>query len=75
MPAAAAAVVAGCAARYGIQQALDLGADGVMVPLVNSRDDAEQVTASTEQAGWRQLLLCLRHHSARAMAELRQHCQ
>jgi hypothetical protein len=36
-------VVAGCPARYGIQQALDLGADGVMVPLVNSRADAEQV--------------------------------
>jgi 2-keto-3-deoxy-L-rhamnonate aldolase RhmA len=34
-------------ARYGIQQALDLGADGVMVPLVNSREDAQQVSSSS----------------------------
>ncbi|KAF6255716.1 Pyruvate/Phosphoenolpyruvate kinase-like domain-containing protein [Scenedesmus sp. NREL 46B-D3] len=33
--------------RYGIQQALDLGADGVMVPLINSRADAEQVGSGT----------------------------
>eukprot|EP00882_Tetradesmus_deserticola_P031594 GHRQ01035734.1.p1 GENE.GHRQ01035734.1~~GHRQ01035734.1.p1 ORF type:complete len:268 (+),score=93.02 GHRQ01035734.1:101-904(+) len=31
--------------RYGIQQALDLGAHGVMVPLVNSRADAEQAVS------------------------------
>uniref|UniRef100_A0A383VZ87 HpcH/HpaI aldolase/citrate lyase domain-containing protein n=1 Tax=Tetradesmus obliquus TaxID=3088 RepID=A0A383VZ87_TETOB len=31
--------------RYGIQQALDLGADGVMVPLVNSKEDTQQAVS------------------------------
>jgi 2-keto-3-deoxy-L-rhamnonate aldolase RhmA len=31
--------------RYGMQQALDLGADGVMVPLVNTKRDAEQAVS------------------------------
>eukprot|EP00878_Enallax_costatus_P038289 GHUV01043481.1.p1 GENE.GHUV01043481.1~~GHUV01043481.1.p1 ORF type:complete len:149 (+),score=41.58 GHUV01043481.1:362-808(+) len=31
--------------RYGMQQALDLGADGIMVPLVNNRKDAEEAVS------------------------------
>eukprot|EP00879_Flechtneria_rotunda_P033798 GHRR01037585.1.p1 GENE.GHRR01037585.1~~GHRR01037585.1.p1 ORF type:complete len:116 (+),score=27.66 GHRR01037585.1:285-632(+) len=37
--------VGGPTDRFGIQQALDLGADGVMVPLVNSRSDAEEAVS------------------------------
>jgi len=32
--------------RIGIQQALDLGADGILVPMVNNRQEAEQAVSS-----------------------------
>eukprot|EP00775_Hariotina_reticulata_P005762 gene5762-6002_t len=37
--------VGGPTDRFGIQQALDLGADGVMIPLVNTRAEAEQAVS------------------------------
>jgi 4-hydroxy-2-oxoheptanedioate aldolase len=37
--------VGGPSDRFGIQQALDLGAHGIMVPLVNSRADAEEAVS------------------------------
>ncbi|KAF8068167.1 rhmA [Scenedesmus sp. PABB004] len=36
--------------RFGIQQALDLGAHGIMVPLVNSRADAEEAPGRAARA-------------------------
>lgn len=37
--------VGGPGDRFGIQQALDLGGDGVMVPLINSKADAEEAVS------------------------------
>jgi 4-hydroxy-2-oxoheptanedioate aldolase len=40
--------VAGYNDRAGIQQALDLGADGVLVPYINSADEARQAISCTK---------------------------
>ena len=37
--------VAGCHDRGGIQQALDLGADGVLVPYINTAEEARQAVS------------------------------
>jgi len=37
--------VAGCHDRAGIQQSLDLGADGVLVPYINTADEARQAVS------------------------------
>ncbi len=39
--------VAGYSDRAGIQQALDLGADGVLVPYINTADEARQAVSCT----------------------------
>jgi 4-hydroxy-2-oxoheptanedioate aldolase len=40
--------VGGFADRPGIQQALDLGADGVLIPYINSADEARQAVSCTK---------------------------
>ena len=40
--------VGGYADRPGIQQALDLGADGVLIPYINSADEARQAVSCTK---------------------------
>jgi hypothetical protein len=36
--------VAGYTDRSGIQQSLDLGADGILIPYINTRKEAEEVS-------------------------------
>ena len=69
--------VAGYHDRAGIQQALDLGADGVLVPYINSADEARQAVSCARYPteGTRSVYFPQRSTNKARFAWLRWECQ